>query len=94
MNFLANILVSVAGSMAIRVLAALGITLVTYGGISAIFDQLIDLVRSHYNALPVNVLSVLSIAGVGQALGIIGGAYITKALFKSANVFVNKGLSQ
>ncbi len=53
---------------------AIGIGSVTYVGLDAAFDSAKNLVVSNYGQMPGNVADLVSLAGVGQAIGIILGA--------------------
>jgi len=62
------------GPLVKRGLAAIGIGLITYTGLDVAFGSARDLVISNYGAMVGNTASLVSLAGVGQAIGIILGA--------------------
>lgn len=82
-----KVLLFLAGSLAVRVMSALGITLMTWGGVTLLVNTLIGHVQSAYASAASDMLSLALIGGLGDAIGIICGAFVTKAAFKSLNVF-------
>ncbi|MEF3075126.1 DUF2523 domain-containing protein [Methylobacter sp. Wu1] len=87
MGLLGQLLLGISGSIALRVLAALGITFATYGGVQYAFDVAIGAMQTSYNSIESDMLALLNMAGFGEAFGIIMGAYATKAALKALNVF-------
>lgn len=67
-------LLNVLGTVVGRVLVHLGIAAVTYTGLTASLDWLRDNAVSQLNAVPPQVLAVLSIMKVGSALSLIVSA--------------------
>lgn len=67
-------LINIVGTMAGRVLVALGIGVVSYTGMSALVGSLKDSVVGAIGALPAGVLDVLYMMKLGPALGIIFAA--------------------
>lgn len=62
------------GALAKRALVALGIGTVTYAGLDVAFGAARDLVISNYGQITGAAAQLISLAGVGQALGIVLGA--------------------
>lgn len=77
-SFLLGGLINIAGTIAGRVLIGLGISAVTYTGLSASLDWLRDSAVVQLLALPPAVLGVLSIMKVGSALSVIMSATAVK----------------
>lgn len=73
---LAALLMSLATPLARRVFVALGLSIVTYGGLSASLDQLVNMAVANMQGLPPDVVSLLQMAGVFQGLSILTGAYV------------------
>lgn len=71
-------LLSMAGPLALRVMAALGIGLVTYTGASSGLDALIGMAQSSWGGVSADVLALASMAGIPQAIGMIAGAMSTR----------------
>ncbi|MBL0654911.1 DUF2523 domain-containing protein [Aeromonas caviae] len=71
-------LLSIAGPIVTRVLIQLGVGIVSYAAISTAVLSLLNTARSYYLGLPADVLSVLSMSGVGDALGIITAAVLAR----------------
>jgi Protein of unknown function (DUF2523) len=73
MNF-ATLLMGLIGPMALRVLTILGIGTVTFTGVSASLQSLIDMAVTNYAGMSADVLALCGLAGIPQAIGIICGA--------------------
>lgn len=78
MSTLAAFLMGMAGPLVLRVLTMLGIGLVTFTGVVAALQGLIDMATSNWSSLPGGVMALASIAGIPQALGIIAGAFVAR----------------
>lgn len=74
MGTLAAILMSLVGPMVLRALTILGVGLVTFTGVTAGLQGLVQAAQDNWGALPAAMLGLASLAGVPQALGIIVGA--------------------
>lgn len=79
MTTLINFLLAVSGSLASRVLLSLGFGFVSYAALSTAATAVVNSVQSNYQMLDPAILSVLNIAGAGQALGIICGGMTASA---------------
>lgn len=62
------------GPLLKRALVAIGIGTITYSGLDVAFASARDLVISNYGAMGAATAGLVSLAGVGQAIGIILGA--------------------
>lgn len=71
-------LLSIAGPIVTRVLIQLGIGIVSYAAISAAVGSLLNTAKSYYLGLPADILSVLSMSGASDALGIITAAILAR----------------
>lgn len=91
--FLAPILIWVLSSAIAKIFVSLGIGLITYTGILALVREFLDQSQGFLSQLPSEILALLHIAGVDQALSIIGGALLTRAAINAAKVSVGLGLS-
>lgn len=76
MSSLAALLMSLATPLARRAFIALGLSVVTYGGLSAALDQVVSLAVANMQGLPPDVVALLQLAGVFQGLSILTGAYV------------------
>lgn len=72
-------LASIVGPLAKRVLTSLGIGWITYEGVSESLDAARSAVLAAWGGLSGTVLDLLSLAGMGTALGIILGAVAARA---------------
>jgi len=66
-----GILINVAGSVAGRVLAALGIGVTSYTGLSTSLDWLKDQALDALDGVPATIISLLSFMKVGTCINII-----------------------
>ena len=63
-----------------RILVVLGLSVVSFTGMGMVMDQVIDYAQSAWQGLPAGILGLAGLAGVGQALGIIMSAILTRVL--------------
>jgi hypothetical protein len=75
-------LVNIAGTLAGRVLLALGFASVTYGGLSATLTWLKSQAVSSFQGLPAGVMGMLSAMKVGESLSIIVSALAARMLLE------------
>jgi len=83
-------LLSLAGSFVLRVLMALGLSVVSYYGFSAGLDFFKNLVTSNLSGLPADMLSLLGYMKVGKALTIIFSAMLASVVVKGLSNGVYK----
>lgn len=74
----AGLLQSAAGPIAKRVLAALGMGVVSYSAINAALSGVQSAVTSAYGSISGEIAGILSLAGFGQAMGIVLGAMVAR----------------
>lgn len=70
-----------------RILMAFGVSLVTYKGLDIAVMNTLDKVAPLMAGLPADVLSLLALSGVFEALTIIASAYVTAAAINAAKTF-------
>lgn len=58
-----------------QILISLGLSVITYTGLTLVLNQLSGYIQSNLNGLPVSVAQLLGLAGLGEALGILAGAF-------------------
>lgn len=75
---IASWLMTLIGPLALRVLAVLGIGTVTFTGVTASLQALIDLATSNWAGVSADTLALASVAGIPQCIGIICGAMTAK----------------
>ena len=63
-----------------RVLVSLGFSLVSFVGFDLALNQVIQAAEGAWGGLPSNLLARAGLSGIGQALGIIFGAILTKMM--------------
>lgn len=62
------------GIMARKVLGSLGIGVLSFAAITVAFEVAESYARTNYDSLPADVLALVGLAGIGEALGLITGA--------------------
>jgi hypothetical protein len=80
-----GVLTALAAPLAKKVLAALGMGVVSYAAITAALAAVTSAVTSAYGAITGDLAAILSLAGFGQALGIILGAMASRLTFAQLN---------
>ncbi len=84
---LAAIGVWVISSVIVKLFLALGIGLFTYYGLYELIQQLLSQVQAAMSSLPSAVFQLVSLAGIPQALSIIGSAVLTRASINAIQMF-------
>lgn len=80
-----GMLLSLVAGMVGRVIASLGLSIVTYYGMTQAIDFLKSLIISSMNQLPVVVVQILSLMKVGTALSIVFSAMFASMLLNGLN---------
>ncbi|UOO76748.1 DUF2523 domain-containing protein [Neisseria sp. Dent CA1/247] len=62
--------------LAAKLIIALGLTFVTFGGYMVGLNWLKEYIVNNFNNMPSAVFQLIMLAGFGYALGIIFGAYV------------------
>lgn len=76
-----------AGAVA-RVLAGAGLAIGTYAILGGLLDDFLALLTSSLNSVTSGFANLLWLAGVGDAISIIGSALVAVAAINSARVFI------
>ena len=76
---LAAFIFSLCTPLVVRILAALGLGMVSYLGLNVLVTTLIDHVTSSYSGIGATTAQLLNLCGFGAAVSIIGSGLITKA---------------
>jgi len=76
----AQLLLSLVQPVLARVLVALGFSVVSFVGMDLVMNQLISTAQGAWGGLPVSILQLVGLAGIGQGLGIIMGAVLTRVM--------------
>jgi hypothetical protein len=80
--------------MVLRVLTVLGLGTITFTGVVASLQGLIDIAMTNWSQIPADILMLASLCGVPQAVGIICGAMTARVgmwVAVSATKFVLSG---
>ena len=78
-------LLSLVGGLVGRVLASLGMSLVTFYGMTQAIDFLKGLILQNLSQLPVTVVQILALMKVGTALSIVFSAMFASMLLNGLN---------
>jgi len=73
-----GMLINIVGTLVGRVLIALGISVITYTGITVTLDALKSQAISAFSGLPPEVFGLLGILKVGQCISIVTSAIAAK----------------
>lgn len=76
---LGGFLQAAAGPLARKVLAGLGMGLISYGAVSYGVSQLLAIAQSSFSGLGGYIAGFAGVAGLGQALGMVAGALTARA---------------
>lgn len=67
-----------AGPLALRVIAALGMSVVVFAGVDTALSGLITAAQSNWQSLAADVLGLAAVARIPECLGLIAGAMSTR----------------
>lgn len=76
---LALFLSGLVGSLAGRVMLALGMSLVSYTALNVLATQIVGYIQTSYSSITGITLQILNLAGAGEGLAIILSAFVTRA---------------
>lgn len=76
----AQLILALVQPVLARVMVALGLSIVSFVGMDVLMNQVIAASQNAWGGLPSSILQLAGLAGVGQALGIIMGAVLTRVL--------------
>lgn len=76
---LALFLSGMAGSLAGKVMLALGMSVVSYTALTVLSGQIVSFTQSSYSSISGITLQILNLAGAGQGIAIILSALVTKS---------------
>lgn len=75
---LAAWVLSLVSPLVLRVMALLGLGVVSYAAIVPLLNTVLSAAASNYGAIPQSISQFLSLVGAPQAFGLIGGAMIAR----------------
>lgn len=87
-NFFVVVISWALSTFLLKLTTAIGVGFLTYKGLYLLVDELLDLIQPMISQLPASILSIVSIAGVPEAMTIICSALLTRAAINSARAFV------
>ncbi len=94
MSTLAGFIIAITGPVVLRIMMVLGLSVITFTGVTDLVQQLIGSAQSSWGALPSQVLGLAALAGVPEALGIICGAFAARATLWAATSAIKIGFQQ
>ncbi len=80
-------LMTLVGPLVWKAVIALGFTVITYTGITAIVAQLVASAQSSWSAMPAGVIQLATLSGIPQGLALVFGAYAALFAIQSAAGF-------
>jgi hypothetical protein len=75
---LAALLMSLVAPIVARVLIALSFTAVTFTGVTALVNSLVQTAQTNWSAMPTAVLQLVTLSGIPQVLGMLFGAMVAR----------------
>ncbi len=75
---LAKFFESNIGALIHKGLAAAGIGIISYAAVTTAFNAALSFTQSHYNSLAGDMLALIGLGGIGEAMGLIVGAMTFK----------------
>jgi hypothetical protein len=85
---LAAFLVAMVGPLVVRLLAALGVSLITMTGATVAFDAVKNQVLGAASGLPLAAIQLAGLVGVWAAIGMLIGAYSFAMTWASTKGFM------
>ena len=76
MSTFSSAMMALAGPMAKKVLASLGIGLITYVGVDAAVTAALNAAKSNFGGLTADIVQIAALFGVFTALSIVAGGLI------------------
>jgi hypothetical protein len=76
----AQLLLALVQPILARILVSLGFAVVSFVGMELLMNQMISTVQNAWGGLPASILQLAGLAGIGQGLGIIFGAVLTRVM--------------
>ena len=90
MQFLVPILIAFASSLVARMLMGAGLALFTYNWVQGLVEDAQNEMMGLFNNIPSDLLGLLSILKIPQALSVILSAIGIAAFVKASKVFLGK----
>ena len=81
---LGGMLLNLVGSVAGRVLLALGMGFVTFSGFNVGIEWLLVQIKSNISGMPIDVINFLAFLWVDKAIGMVFSAYAAASLIRMA----------
>jgi hypothetical protein len=78
MSTIAAFLMGMVGPMVLRALMMLGVGLMTFTGVAAALQGLIDIAVNNWASVGADILALGGLAGIPQAAGIVCGAMVAR----------------
>lgn len=89
-------LVAAVGPLAIKILVALGISVLTVTGVDAVAAELVGYVQGSWGTMPASMAGLVGLSGLPTAVGMVLGAFNARLalwMATSATKWVVKGAS-
>lgn len=74
----ASLIMNLVGPVVVRALISLGFGVVSFTGFTALLTLIRNQIQTNLNGLPADAVSILFLAGVPQAIGIILSALVAR----------------
>lgn len=93
MTSLFGFLLAAVGPLALRIIATLGLGVVTFAGVDAAIQALITQAQANWATLPADILGLCAVARIPECIGIVAGALnarVTMWVAASATRWITK----
>ncbi len=77
---LASFFLALVQPIIARIMVALGMSLVTFTGMTIVIEQITQAVQDAWGGLPGAIMGLAGLAGLGEGLSIVFGAIATRVL--------------
>ena len=77
-GILGGVAIASIWAVAVRFLAALGVGVVSFVGLSAALTSLQTEISGYFGQLPASMVAIFSMSGVGVALSVVFAAYVAR----------------
>ena len=77
-------LLSLVGPIVVRAIIAIGLSVVTVTGMTALVSSLVTAAQGYYGGMPSAILGLAALSGVPAGLGLVFGAFVARAAMWAA----------
>lgn len=79
-----------AGAIITKFVIGLGLGLAVFTGMEVLTAYIFSQIRAYLSGLPADIVTILNMAGVPEALGIVAGAWTLRGAYAGGRVFFGR----